>query len=511
MKTRKFLWAVLPMMATALALTACGGDDATDTKPVPVSPTDPTDKTEKTEKSIPYTVTVKGDPETTRATVNADGKTMNFADDDELYISDGADIHGVLTLQSGAGSDAATFSGTLYYEASTPPNNSTSLTATLVSSNDQVAQKSDGKVTGFSYPTSGNVCSTLSEAVSKYSQLTGTGNYGSGEIVLSQSTAFLKFTVTLEDGTTGGASVPVEVTSDGSTTIGTGTVSASGTTQFVDIQALFYVPVAGGTVITKAASMCVANVGDDDESITYGASTNKKLTGGNVYTVSKTKDFVRLWANGPVWRSKNVGATSVTDKGGYYCWGGLVDVTNVTLGWNSNCPFWKSGSATGSRTDFSNIDLKFSRYVPTASTEYWGGDGNPDNLTTLLPEDDVATQTLGSPWRMPTIDEFDNSTGLLAKTTKLGTTVNGALGVIYTGKSDYNKKAIFLPTAGDRVSTGNGTGYGAQETYGIYWSSSLKTDQPYCAQDILSSQTNSASSITYQLRNYGRNVRAVHD
>ena len=30
------------MMAAALALTACGDDDATDTKPVPVSPTDPT-------------------------------------------------------------------------------------------------------------------------------------------------------------------------------------------------------------------------------------------------------------------------------------------------------------------------------------------------------------------------------------------------------------------------------------------------------------------------------------
>ena len=133
---------------------------------------------------LQYTVTVKGAPETTRATVNADGKTMNFAADDELYISDGANIHGVLTLQSGAKSDEATFSGTLYYEASTPPNNSTSLTATLVSSNNQVAQKSDDKVTGFKYPTSDNVCSTLSEAVSKYNQLTGTGNYGSGEIVL---------------------------------------------------------------------------------------------------------------------------------------------------------------------------------------------------------------------------------------------------------------------------------------------------------------------------------------
>ncbi|MBQ9636802.1 MAG: hypothetical protein IJV36_02755 [Prevotella sp.] len=230
----------------------------------------------------------------------------------------------MLTLQSGAGSDAATFSGTLYYEASTPPNNSTSLTATLVSSNDQVAQKSDGRVTGFSYPTTNNVCSTLADAVSKYSQLQGTGYYSSGEIVLSQSTAFLKFTVTLEDGTTGGASVDVSVTSDGSTTIGTGTASTTGSNRFFDIQAVFYVPVAGGTVITKDASMCVANVGDDDESITDGASTNKIPTGGNVYTVSKTKDFVRLWKDGPVWATKNLGASSVTDYGNYYAWGETI-------------------------------------------------------------------------------------------------------------------------------------------------------------------------------------------
>ena len=499
MKTRKFLWAVLPMMAAALAMTACGGDDDTDTKPVPVSPTDNTDKTEKTEKSIPYTVTVKGDPETTRATVNADGKTMNFADDDELYISGGGDIHGVLTLQSGAGSEEATFSGTLYYEASTPPNSSTSLTATLVSSNNKVADITDDKVTDFTYPTENNVCSTLADAVSQYSQLTGTGNYGSGDIVLYQSTAFLKFTVTLEDGTTGGASVDVSVTSDGSTTIGTGTASTTGSNRFFDIQAVFYVPVAGGTVITKDASMCVANVDDDDESITYGASTNKKLTGGNVYTVSKTKDFVRLWAGGPVWRSKNVGASSVTDYGGYYCWGGKTDVTSTSYdcSWNDNCPYWTSGTESNT--------AKFKKYVATDHTERWENTESttPDNKLELEAGDDVAyTITPSGTWRMPKIDEFKN---LLSNTDDAGTTIsvagNSVNGRTFTGNTTgYEGKAIFLPAAGYRN--------GIKLTTGLrYWSSSLEASTSYRGCELILEGNAVTTSVSGRQR--GRSVRPV--
>ena len=504
MKTRKFLWALLPV-AAVLLMTACGGDDTDDVAPTP-TPNPVTPGTENVVKSVPYTVTVKT-ADVTRTSVGSDDKTLTFDLDDKLYVqnSDGS-VYGCLSLKNGASQTSATFAGTVNYTGSTPAA-STPLTATLVGEgNELVTIDTDGKVQPVIY-SNDVVCASMEEAVSKYSWISGTGKYGEAVFELAQKTAFMKFNVTIQDGTAGDTEVPVKIT------LGTDTYDFSWTTtgsQF-DAEISFVLPLADRTVIAGDASMCVANVGEDTESIRIGTGTNVTLAGGNVYPVTRTKDFVRLWAGGPVWATKNIGATSVTDKGGYYCWGGLVDVTNVTLGWNSNCPFWKSGSATGSRTDFSNIDLQFSKYVPTASTEYWGGDGNPDNLTTLLPEDDVATQTLGSPWRMPTIDEFDNSTGLGANTTKLGTTVNGALGVIYTGKSGYNKKAIFLPTAGDRVSTGDGTGYAATETYGIYWSSSLKTDQPYCAQDILSSQNTSSCSINYQLRNYGRNVRAVHD
>lgn len=449
MKTRKFLWAVLPMMAAALAMTACGGDDVADSKPVPVNPSDKTDVTQKT---IPYTVTVTGDPETTRATT--DGLVMKFATGDQLYVrnTDG-DIHGVLDLQSGAGDGSATFSGDLYYEESNPPTTSTSLTATLVSSGDEVAQiSSDDKVTGFTYPTENNVCSTLAEAVSKYSQLQGTANYGS-TFTLTQSTAFLKFTVTLEDGTTGGASVPVSVTSDGSTTIGTGSVTTSGSNRFFDIQAEFYVPVNYGTTITTDASMCIANVGSDDESITYGGTADKTLTGGKVYNITKTKDFVRLWAGGPVWATKNLGASSVTDYGKYYAWGettGYAQSESHNFDW----PYYThcNGSATTLKKYNSDADH-----------------GTVDNKTQLEYDDDAAYAVLPrGTWRMPTLDDFK---ALVSNTnTKYEWTTGSVYGGMFSGKeeSSYKDKAIFLPAAGYRDNT-----LGGQSEYGCYWSSTI--------------------------------------
>lgn len=483
MKTRKFLWAVLPMMAAALAMTACGGDDVADTKPVPVSPTDKTDVTQKT---IPYTVTVTGDPETTRATT--DGLVMKFAAGDQLYVQNSSgDIHGVLDLQSGAGDGSATFSGDLYYEESNPPTASTSLTATLVSSVDEVAQISDGKVTGFTYPTENNVCSTLADAVSKYSQLQGTANYGS-TFVLTQSTAFLHFTVTLEDGTTGGTEVPVSVTSDGSTTIGTGSVTTSGSNRFLDIQAEFYVPVPYNTTITTYASMCIANVGSDDESITYGGTADKTLSGGKVYNITKTKDFVRLWANGPVWATKNLGATSVTDYGNYYAWG---ETTGYAQSESHDFSWENYGLCNGSGTTLTKYNNNSSY-------------GTVDNKTELESADDAATKTLGSSWRMPTDAEFNSSTGLLAYTTNAWTTVNSVAGKTFTGKDSYAGKAIFLPAAGGW----NNDLLGGQGLFSIYWSSSLNTNDPRNGRYLnFSSVDAGTGSDCYRYR--GQSVRPV--
>ena len=450
---------MLPMMAAALMTTACSSDDdSTSVTPNPAA--------DQTVKSIPYTVTV-GQGTTTRATVADDDFTLQFAEGDKLYVENkSANVYGCLTLQSGAGeATGATFSGDLYYTGSEPADD-LQLTATLVGASDELATKSDNKVTGFTYPTSGNICATMADAVAKFSKLQGSNTYGEKSFTLSQKTAFLKFKVILEDGTTPGNNAVAVTVKDGNTTLGTGTTVASGTAQFTDTYAEFVLPVADNTTISDDAKMWVGSVGTPaDESIDLGGSNT--LAAGKVYEVAdKTKDFVRLWANGPVWATKNLGATSVADYGKYYEWG-------ETEGYEE------------------------SEY------HYFGGSGEPkynatDGKTQLETGDDAAYYASSGTWRMPTIDEFDN---LLSNATYTKTTVNSKNGGMFTGTGNYAGKAIFLPAGGHRLydqvySKGEG---------GHYWSSSLDTDHTNVRYLIFYSKAQTINAH----RHYGFTVRPV--
>lgn len=462
MKTRKFLWVLLPV-AAVLLMTACGGDDADDVTPVPSPVTPGTDS--HVVNSLPYTVTVKT-ADVTRTSVDNDDITLRFESDDMLYVqnADGT-VYGSLTLKAGTGETSATFAGTINFTGSKPAA-STSLTATLVGSSNQLNMVENGKVkadANITYP--GTVCESMSDAVQKYSWISGTGTYGEATFALAQKTAFLKFNVTLEDGTTGGNIVPVVIKSGGST-IGTGTTVATGS-QF-NALASFILPLKHGSAIAGDASMWVGSVGTpEDEGITFGTGSTVTLVGGKVYPVTRTKDFVRLWAGGPVWRTRNVGATNVTDYGDYYQWGETSPVTNdEDCGWNNKYEFWASGTT--------DDDVTFTKYVPTGQTNRWGGDGTPDNKTQLdygENGDDVAyTITPHGTWRMPTVTEFDN---LLSKTTNAWITVNSVNGRTFTGNTTgYTGKAIFLPAAGYR----RDIRFSNQSTNGYYWSSSLNTN-----------------------------------
>ena len=87
-----------------------------------------------------------------------------------------------------------------------------------------------------------------------------------------------------------------------------------------------------------------------------------------------------------------------------------------------------------------------------------------DNKTVLDAADDAATQQLGSPWRMPTEDEFKE---LRKNCTVIRTTQGGVKGYQVDAP---NGNAIFLPDAGFRGASG-------PEDVGVqclYWSSSHK-------------------------------------
>ena len=268
MKKNSILWAALSMMA-ALMMTACSNDDSVNESPVQQNAT----------KTIPYSVTVNGGA-STRATVESDNKTLYFAAGDKLYVT-GTNIKGILTIQSGTGTASATFSGDLTYSGEGSPAADLELTATLVS-----AQQTDGSevtinaTTGavtVNYPSTA-YCTSVNDAVQKYSNLTGTSTYSTKSFSLAQQTAFLNFVITFEDGTTTGTELSA-VVSNNSVAVCTANVTTA--TESEKVVAKFVLPVAKGTTLSSAK----VKMGDK-EVISFGASQTLE---GKVYNVTKTQ------------------------------------------------------------------------------------------------------------------------------------------------------------------------------------------------------------------------------
>jgi len=267
MKKNSFLWAALSMTA-ALVMTACSNDD-NDMTEAPVAPS--------TSKTIPYTVTVGGDEATTRATVDGNNKTLYFATDDKLYIT-GENIQGVLSITDGVGeSSGATFSGELTYTGDAPADD-LALTATLVSEQqtvgNQVSVDGNGAVT-VNYPDNA-YCTSINDAVQKYSNLTGTSTYGAKAFELTQMTAFLNFEITVTGGTSG-TTLPANVISNGES------IAKANVTTVTDngVKAKFVLPVAVGTSLTSAT----VKLGGIEIGSAIGDAS---LSSGKVYNVTRT-------------------------------------------------------------------------------------------------------------------------------------------------------------------------------------------------------------------------------
>lgn len=256
MKTNHKMLGLLPIMVAALMMTACSSEDQTTT--MPQMPTDPTAQAQ----TIHYTVSVsRGDKASTRATVEDDMKTLKFAAGDKLYIT-GTDIQGVLDIDAGDGTTtgpgtaSATFSGDLTYTGEGSPADDLALTATLVSAQQSASLTTDDKLVTVdangavtvNYPTTA-FCTDVNDAVQKYSKLTGTSTYAARSFALSQGTAFLNFSLTMNDGTATATDITATV-KNGVTTLSTATVTT--TTVSDKVMANFVLPVAASTVLSGA-------------------------------------------------------------------------------------------------------------------------------------------------------------------------------------------------------------------------------------------------------------------
>lgn len=184
-------------------------------------------------------------------------------------------------------------------------------------------------------------------------------------------------------------------------------------------------------------------------------------------TAKRTGDvdvtWVQLWRDGPKFAEYNVGANSVGEFGGYYCWGGSIDKDP-----NGQCKVGGKDSLTG--------------------------------------EEDTAFKLWGSNWRMPTSSELTDlleSYYCKSEWTEdyKGT---GKKGRIFTGLNKYSANSVFFPE------TGSYTIYGGIKDNGgnSYWSSTPNgTDNAKIL--YISSDWQKMEMVFATARGNGLPVRAV--
>ena len=211
---------------------------------------------------------------------------------------------------------------------------------------------------------------------------------------------------------------------------------------------------------------------------------NSGSSGGSTTGSINGHDWVDLGLS-VKWATCNVGASSPSDYGRYYAWGETSPKSEYDWSTLKYC------------TDTSGHH--FSKYVPSGKSEYWSGDGAPDNRTKLVLSDDAARANWGGTWRMPTDSEW---TELHTKCNWKWTSHGGKNGYRVTGP---NGNSIFLPAAGSR----NGASLYDAGSRGFYWSSSLDTDYPYRAWRVYFSSGGVSRSGSG--RCYGFSVRSVSE
>ena len=210
--------------------------------------------------------------------------------------------------------------------------------------------------------------------------------------------------------------------------------------------------------------------GDEVEFATMGNG------GGGV-----THEYVDLGLpSGTLWATCNVGANAPEEYGNYFAWG---ETQPKDYYYWSTYQYCNGNGHT------------LTKYCNKTNLGY---NGYTDYLTMLLPEDDAATVSWGSDWRMPTKEEFEE---LYNNTTMTWTQQNGVNGYLFTGN---NGNSLFFPAAGYR--------YKYYSSFvgeaGSYWSSSLNTNYSDRAW-FLGFDYNFDCDMREFNRDYGRSIRPV--
>ena len=144
----------------------------------------------------------------------------------------------------------------------------------------------------------------------------------------------------------------------------------------------------------------------EDDKKTYGIRfKNVTLPNSNIVTFYEdytktekaiTYEYVDLGLeSGTLWAKCNIGASSETDYGVFFQWGETNGVSGSLVGKYSD-----ENYTWASYIHCNGTEKTLTKYNTSTSN------GTVDNITTLEPEDDAATQIMGGDWRMPTASEY---------------------------------------------------------------------------------------------------------
>ena len=154
--------------------------------------------------SVVHYKATAGESRETKSSLNGYNQYV-FEAGDALYVVDsetsGNQLYGVMVLVAGANDPVGYFEGDLMCLGDFVPDASTGLSATLVSSRDKIHTCVDGKITGTSYPSSGEdaYAADFMEAIRCYSDFKAQSTYGARTFSLEQKSSFLVFSITFSE------------------------------------------------------------------------------------------------------------------------------------------------------------------------------------------------------------------------------------------------------------------------------------------------------------------------
>ena len=356
----------------------------------------------------------------TRTALKSDGAgayNVVWSKGDKIYISDGHSQYKEFTLKSGAGETTATFEG------ETPADGEYyAFYATMFETFESTQYYEAGKVCNFP------MCASATVEDGKIKPLEFWNMGGMLSLTVKGTAKIKNIKITSEQRMSGSISVnKSERTATGSYDIkyvqldcGDGVaLTAAGTVFNIALLANDYTGVAitltdtDGNTCTKTFKGTALKI--ERSKITKASFTANIVpaTTGKAYAKGPDCDvnWVQLWKGGPKFAEYNVGATSATEIGGYYTWGGT----------------YKNGTGIT-----------------------WDGTYNTTNDGTenLAIADDTAHKLWGNNWRMPTEEEFQALIDNCDAEWTDDYDNSGLAGTIYTGKDNYSENSIFIPVAG---------------------------------------------------------------